>query len=64
MFDRTGCLLTLIENNEHDQTIKPQEMKSRSFTMTTQSVAVGRDNEEDNIDILVQSTEEAAFAEE
>ena len=37
---------------------------ARSFTVPAQTVAVGRDNEDDNIEILVQSAEEAALAEE
>ena len=63
-FERTGCLLTLIANNEHDQRIKPQGMMTGSFTVPTQSVAVGGDNEDDENDIVVQSAEEAALAEE
>ena len=63
-FERTGCLLTLIANNEHDKRIKPQGMMAGSFTVPTQSVAVGGDNEDDDIDIVVQSAEEAALAEE
>ena len=35
-----------------------------SFTVPTQSVAVGGDNEDNEIDIVVQSAEEAALAEE
>ena len=35
-----------------------------SFTVPTQSVAFGGDNEDDDIDIVVQSVEEAALAEE
>ena len=62
-FKRTECLLTLIANNEHDQRIKPQGMMTGSFTMPTQeSVAVGGDNEDNEIDIVVQSVEEAALA--
>ena len=37
---------------------------ARSFTVPTQFVAFGGDNEDDNIDILVQSAEEVALAEE
>ena len=37
---------------------------ARLLTMSTQSVAVGRGNEDDNIEILVQSMEEAPLAEE
>ena len=64
---RTGCLLTLIVNNEYNQRIKPQEeMMTGSFTVPTQSVAFGGDNEDNKIgDIVVQSgAEEAALAEE
>ena len=61
-FERTGCLLTLVANNEHDQRIKPQGMMTGSFTVPTQSVAVGGDNEDDENDIaVVQSAEEAAL---
>ena len=35
-----------------------------SLTTPTRSVAVGRDNEDHNIDILVQSVEEAVLTEE
>ena len=63
-FERTECLLTLIANNEHDKRIKPQEMMAGSFAVPTQSVAVGGDNEDDDIDIVVQPAEEAALAEE
>ena len=63
-FERTGCLLTLIANNEHDKRIKPQEMMAGSFAVPTQSVAVGGDNEDDENDIVVQSVEEATLAEE
>ena len=63
-FERTGCLLTLVANNEHDQRIKPQGMMTGSFTVPTQSVAVGGDNEDDENDIVVQSVEEATLAEE
>ena len=63
-FERTGCLLTLIANNEHNQRIKPQGMMTGSFTLPTQSVAVGGDNEDNENDIVVQSAVEEALAEE
>ena len=63
-FERKGCLLTFITNYEHYQRIKPQGMMSGSFTVPTQSAAVGRDYENDNIGILAQSAEEAALADE
>ena len=63
-FERTGCLLTLIANNEHNQRIKPQGMMTGSFTLPTQSVAVGGDNEDNENDIVVQSAVEGALVAE
>ena len=63
-FERTGCLLTFITNHGHDQRIKQQGMMASSFTVFTQSAAVGGDNENENINILAQSVEEVASVKE
>jgi len=63
-FERTGFLLTFIANTEHDLRAKTQGMMPGSFTVPTQSVAVGGDNEENENNIVIQSAEEAALVEE
>ena len=63
-FESAGCILTLIANNEHYQRIKLHGMMTRPFTLPTQSIVVGRDDEDEDICVVVQSTEDDALAEE
>ena len=65
-FERTGCLMTLIANNEYDRKINPQGMKIGSFSIPSErlTVDVGEENVGNMNDIEGQGEEDAALQEE
>ena len=64
-FERTGCLITLIANEEYDQKVSPQGMKAGSFKVPSERVTVniGEDNVEDTNTLQGQDEEHAALLE-
>ena len=56
-FERTGCLMTLIPNEAHDNRIHPQGMNPNSFTIPSQRIAGAEEQANDDIE---DQDEEAA----
>ena len=66
-FERTGCLMTIIANEEHDKKIRPQGMDTRNFTVPsvrTPTMIVDGANNDENENIVGQDEEAAALQEE
>ena len=67
-FERTGCLMTIIANEEHDKKIRPQGMDTRNFTVpsvrTPTTMIVDGANNDENENIVGQDEEAAALQEE
>ena len=64
-FERTGCLITLIANEEYDQKVSPQGMKAGSFKVPSERVTVNivEDNVENTNTLQGQDEEHAALLE-